>query len=846
MTFSVTCRYFVAGGLEVKKADLKPTDKLFGYRKKFTAGHSSLANFFGSKKDAVPFGLLLLYSQEPMAELRITQKNKYIKVTPEIKKTLKDKMIDMVVFGTASTIPDRCLVFEQLRPNFVEPIRKNYILRDINLKEKDLSLNRCTASTSPYLPKAFKLGKLTPGQDNDCKGTKFLLENEDIVEAIEHEACQSPKEASCVSIDLSESPAKRARIDEEACMSYAQPAKRIQNLAKDHVQSVLSNQMDKGAVETCSGPEGIQMDSGNNFVEDMRAKERASLHFDAKTYVEDFTSTKYFKEVWLDQMKEHQNSILPIGAVAEREDIKQWFEYVYNEMEPSKSTVRCRICYRWFDKLHLHERYKSDLATENGMLTDDYETNRRKISKHSSSKMHVKIVEMLREKFSDNDLAKKLRDLEEKQHAESDNVLPRTASMMRTVYAEVLLNIPFASHQTIVQLMERNEVKKSHHHYERTSALRMATFIGDYMHSRLIESLNTRRGYEPLAIIVDGSTDPNQNHYLIVYFQVLDNNFPLIYFYRLIPLTDDETANGLLDKLKEAWEEDGLTAFMKHNIIGFASDGAPVMVGPRNGLKQKLEGFVGHSVVGVHCLAHRAQLAFRRAFKDLTYMFHFESTVTQFHKFYNSHGHKRKGHLKANFGDTFIGELSPVFEIRWISSEKSALDKLIKNHEVLLKDLQLIAAPESNFDANTKSTATGLFNRLTNKDFVALLYYLCDVLGYLSNYSENVQKRAGILVEQADTIQNLLKSLRRSASVNGETLIKLLKKSSCNSAEGCSTIGDYEASDVKLFGFQLERQPRSAFQPLSDIRFALIKKLEQEIESYLPENNIEVYKVLDP
>jgi len=83
--------------------------------------------------------------------------------------------------------------------------------------------------------------------------------------------------------------------------------------------------------------------------------------------------------------------------------------------------------------------------------------------------------------------------------------------MMRSVYIEAKINVPFSAHPQIVALQEANGVYLGYHHYERTAATRMTMMISEKMHEILIKSLTSKQS--PLSIIVDGSTDAGQNHY---------------------------------------------------------------------------------------------------------------------------------------------------------------------------------------------------------------------------------------------------------------------------------------------------------------------------------------------
>jgi hypothetical protein len=183
--------------------------------------------------------------------------------------------------------------------------------------------------------------------------------------------------------------------------------------------------------------------------------------------------------------------------------------------------------------------------------------------------------------------------------------------------------------------------KMGFHHYSRTSATLMAELISADMHAKLIQFIKSD-GFGPCSIIVDGSTDPRQNHYLIVYLQSLEQLRPIVYFYGLLEIGLDETADGFLNILKKAFEKDGITESMKRTLIAFASDGASVMLGKHAGLGKKLSEFVQRPLIEVHCMAHRIHLAIRRAFRrnKALKMFAFESFLNKLYSFYYSHGHK--------------------------------------------------------------------------------------------------------------------------------------------------------------------------------------------------------------
>ena len=337
------------------------------------------------------------------------------------------------------------------------------------------------------------------------------------------------------------------------------------------------------------------------------------------------------------------------------------------------------MCTKYFDALKFDPRYRSALATKEEQLQDTYDKNQEIISKHSHTTMLQKFITVLQSRKQES-IVEGFKEATERQNEQTNDVFRVTALMFRLVFAEVTLNIPLASHPKLVDLMQQNGADMGYHHYDRRSTQRIVDFISNSMHRELLKTLNENS--PDVSIILDGSTDPRQNHYLIVFLQAVEEYKPVVYFYRLIPLSMDETAEGLLKTLQESFEEDRLTKFMKEHLIGYAADGAAVMMGKHNGLAKKLSDFIGRPLLANHCLAHRIHLAIKRAFKEFTFIYGMETMLNKLYSFYYSHGHKRKAHLHQ-FSEGKVLELNYIFETRWISSELSAIKRVITNYPIL-------------------------------------------------------------------------------------------------------------------------------------------------------------------
>lgn len=143
----------------------------------------------------------------------------------------------------------------------------------------------------------------------------------------------------------------------------------------------------------------------------------------------------------------------------------------------------------------------------------------------------------------DNRLRTEFEVIQQKEDAANEGNLKVTASMMRTVFLEIKKNIPFDTHANLVDLQVKHGVNLGYHHFERSGAIAMLESMSNYMHKLLLKHMISKN--LPFSIILDGSTDKQGNKYIIIYFQILENNIPVMCFYRLVEASSDVTANGL-------------------------------------------------------------------------------------------------------------------------------------------------------------------------------------------------------------------------------------------------------------------------------------------------------------
>lgn len=245
-------------------------------------------------------------------------------------------------------------------------------------------------------------------------------------------------------------------------------------------------------------------------------------------------------------IKDNQKDKIPLKTV---EKNKVWFEYLPNNQQPADSRYRCRICYKYYDEMNLPQNTKPALAERHGQLFNVYKKNQETISNHAKSVIHANIISRLKV-----EAAKRQRiEISQNEQTEEMNDYERlliTARMFRSVYVLNKLSLPYSDHAGLAMLQKNNGLDMGYHHYERTGCTKMSQFMSDIMHEILIEYLTENK--MPISIIVDDTTDLSTVHYKIVYFQTMEDNRPVIYFYKLIELKA-ETGEAHFEAVRSAW-----------------------------------------------------------------------------------------------------------------------------------------------------------------------------------------------------------------------------------------------------------------------------------------------------
>lgn len=178
-------------------------------------------------------------------------------------------------------------------------------------------------------------------------------------------------------------------------------------------------------------------------------------------------------------------------------------------------------------------------------------------------------------------------------------------------------------------------------------------------------------------------------------------------------------------------------------------------------------------------MAHRLHLACRKIFehKELK---NFETFMNKMYSFY-SRSAKKLSSLR--FTAEALGvkyyKLDYVREIRWISSEYTALQKIYKNRKTLIVNMESIQNEASDFDEDSKQKAKNFADTLKTPWFFTTLIFLLDGLERLHLFSKTLQEKIGVPIGKELDRNSLIQSILNLHNNDGTYVTTFMNEAKC-------------------------------------------------------------------
>ncbi|XP_070566900.1 zinc finger protein 862-like [Ptychodera flava] len=326
--------------------------------------------------------------------------------------------------------------------------------------------------------------------------------------------------------------------------------------------------------------------------------------------------------------------------------------------------------------------------------------------------------------------------------------IKKIEKLFRTAYYLAIAERPFSDFPSLCTLQELNEVELGSAYKNDKQAYTFLHFIAEVQREEL-KSLVDRSVL--FSLLIDSATDVAIIDEEILYLHLIEEGRPVTKYFSLQAL-NRANSEGILKSIDTAFNDELGIENWKERIVGFGADGAAVNFGKNQGVSARLSRDVP-SLIGVHCVAHRMELAIKHSLKACQYFKDVEVFLMNIFKFYKNSPLNWTNLQEAGAAaNQRVYRLSNVQGTRWIGHHERALDNVTKNYVALVTHLDQISINRQSSDAENK--ARGFVRLLKSYRFIKSLYVLLDIYRVLSRLSLMFQKNDS----SVETVESCLRA----------------------------------------------------------------------------------------
>ena len=169
------------------------------------------------------------------------------------------------------------------------------------------------------------------------------------------------------------------------------------------------------------------------------------------------------------------------------------------------------------------------------------------------------------------------------------------------------------------------------------------------------------------------------------------------------------------------------------------------MLGQRGGVISQIKEVIP-TALGIHCVAHKLELAVLDASKSCPQMAKFEDTLKGIFNYYHF-SPKRRRELKeiSHLFETELAHFSAVKQVRWLASKERAVSALKRNLATVV--LHLEHRHTEGTRAEDSNRAKGYHKEIASVSFIKMLYFFLDFLPVIARLSKIFQKEEFLIFE---------------------------------------------------------------------------------------------------
>lgn len=206
----------------------------------------------------------------------------------------------------------------------------------------------------------------------------------------------------------------------------------------------------------------------------------------------------------------------------------------------------------------------------------------------------------------------------------------------RNIHALIKNNRPISDFTWINKLDEQKGLEHGTTYNNRWAATAFLECIAETVRSEVTENV---RGSKFFSLTMDGSTDCGTIEQETLFIRCCSEGKIMLKFL-CIGEPRSTCAQDLLTFVKKKIQENDLGDHI-HKLVGFGCDGASNMLGCHNGLVTLLRQEYSE-ILGIHCLAHRLELAYKDALKGDRLYVQLSTLLLGLYYFYKNSAKQRK------------------------------------------------------------------------------------------------------------------------------------------------------------------------------------------------------------
>ncbi|XP_006813061.1 zinc finger protein 862-like [Saccoglossus kowalevskii] len=313
-------------------------------------------------------------------------------------------------------------------------------------------------------------------------------------------------------------------------------------------------------------------------------------------------------------------------------------------------------------------------------------------------------------------------------------------------------------------------VSKSVTYCSERSMHEMIIILSSVLEDKTINELKQSEFY---SIMLDETTDVSVGEQLTLNCWYLDSTRHLrVKFLKMVePLKPDADDIHTVTLNAENITRHVTTYFRENELdyeklVGVGTDGAAVMTGKRSGVVKRLQE-IATTAIGIHCCAHRLQLASSQAANAVPYVKKFVSILRQLYDYFDNSAVRSAGlsAIQTTLREQELKLLQPS-STRWLSVDLSV---------TRLKNIfaSVLMSLDCEGEERSDAKAVGLQNLMSSWRFIATMLLMCDLLPHVSRLSKAFQASEFEYSSMKPLVRSTITTITDMKHNDGENLQQL-------------------------------------------------------------------------